>query len=855
MNNIKEDVWIPSSCNICYGGCSILAHRVNGVLTKIEGNPESPIGMGRLCPKGVSGIMILYDPNRVNVPLKRTNPEKGFGVDPKWVEITWDEALDTIVERLKKIREDDPRKLFFMGTTTCGNTMTSGGVTFISAFGSHNFLVGGGGLHCGNGAHLLNGVMHASWSLVPDFEYSNYIIYFGASKGHAAGHAANSNAQKAADARARGAKFVVVDPMCNFSASKSVEWIPIKPGTDGAFAIAIINILLNELNIYDREYIKKHTNGPYLIRPDGYYMRDENGTPLIWDPVDNRAKPYNDLSIKDLSIKGEYEISGTICKPGFQLLKEHVRKYTPEEVSRITTIPPDTIRRIAKEFGEAARVGSKIVIEGVELPYRPACAIYFRGAQGHKNSTLTCMAIELLNQVVGAADVPGGALGFTPVSYGHPDTGRPYFVPKEGEDGIMLTGTWMVPHLPYPPNEPRVPESIGLGELFPLGMLTPLTVSSDQEELWEKVGLPYRVEMIINFGSNPIMSVGNPGIVAESIKRIPFIVSFDIFLTEFSQFADIVLPDGCYLERFDPGPAYPPILNHPAGMGEWGWPIRQSVVEPAFKRRNFTEVMLEIADRIGMRDDFYAVLNLFYELKGPYKLDSKREYTWEEICNNILKNNFGEEHDINWFRKNGIIKWKKRVEEVYWRPFLNVRVPIYFEYIRRVGDKVKEIADKLDIKLDYSYYQPLPDYRPCVSHQVADENYDLYGFYYRDVLHTNSFTMENPWLDEASLMNQHTYYISINLDTGRKKGIKDGDTILVESTKGRRIKGKVKLIEGIHPECLGIAACSGHWSPNMPVAKGKGVLFNELLEVDLEHSDPANLNMDLCVKVRIYKEG
>ena len=99
--NGKQDKWIPSSCSLCYGNCSILGHNVDGVLTKIEGNPASACGEGRLCAKGVAGIMTLYDPNRVNVPLKRTNPKKGIGVDPQWVEISWAEALDIAVKKLK----------------------------------------------------------------------------------------------------------------------------------------------------------------------------------------------------------------------------------------------------------------------------------------------------------------------------------------------------------------------------------------------------------------------------------------------------------------------------------------------------------------------------------------------------------------------------------------------------------------------------------------------------------------------------------------------------------------------------------------------------------------------------------
>jgi molybdopterin-containing oxidoreductase family molybdopterin binding subunit len=102
-------------------------------------------------------------------------------------------------------------------------------------------------------------------------------------------------------------------------------------------------------------------------------------------------------------------------------------------------------------------------------------------------------------------------------------------------------------------------------------------------------------------------------------------------------------------------------------------------------------------------------------------------------------------------------------------------------------------------------------------------------------------------------MNPYSYRISLNAEVARKKGLKDGDLVWVESDRGRRIKGYLKLTEGIHPEGLGIAALCGHWTDNQPIAKGKGVFFNDLIEVDYEHSDPANLNMDLCVKVKVYK--
>src|SRR3972149_11407100 len=104
----RDDAWVPTSCALCYGSCSILAHRVDGVVVKIEGNPDSVVGKGRQCGKGVSGIMSHYDPNRLQVPLRRTNPKKGLDEDPRWKQISWDEALGEIATALLRAKSGRP---------------------------------------------------------------------------------------------------------------------------------------------------------------------------------------------------------------------------------------------------------------------------------------------------------------------------------------------------------------------------------------------------------------------------------------------------------------------------------------------------------------------------------------------------------------------------------------------------------------------------------------------------------------------------------------------------------------------------------------------------------------------------
>ena len=847
----RDDAWVPSACALCYSSCSILAHRVDGVAVKIEGNPESAVGKGKLCGKGVSGLMSHYDPNRLTLPLRRTNPKKGLNEDPGWKVISWDEALDEIATVLKRVRAEDPRKLLMQRTTTL-TAMRSPFWAFGAAFGTTNFSTSGGGLHCGNGAHLISGVMHASWSVVPDFKYCNYAVYFGASKGHGAGHAANSNMALAADARSRGMKMVVVDPMCNFAAAKASEWVPLRVGTDAALALAMCNVMVNEQGIYDGPYLQAKTNAPYLIGPDKLYVRDPvTGKPLVWDNKAQAARAFSDVPAENMALLGELEVKGVRCQPAFQKLKDHLKKFTPEWAEQVSTIPAATVRRLGTEFGREARVGSTIVVDGVTLPYRPVAAIGFRGSQGHMNSLYNFLAVDLLNELVGASDVVGSCLGFNPTCNGHPDTGRPRYVPQPDSDGLMVVGMWMGYHYPYPPAEPRLPKSMGLQDLFTLAVNSPFIDSIDRERMWQRLELPYRAEVMINLGANSLLAVANKETVAQSLASFKFMVSIDVFLTETSNFADIVLPDCNYLQSIDARPNFPFIFSLPGGMGDWCWPVRQPVLPPEGEQRPFADVLIELAERVGLRADLNAAFNASLKLQPDFRLESDRQYSYAEICDAELKSNFGAERGLEWFKKNGLIKWPKKPEEVYWRPFVDVRVPVYWEFLPALGEKIAAIAEPRGLKIPREYYEPLADFLPCLSHRCEAPGFDFYAFYYRDTLHTNSFTMENPWLDEAAQLDPYTYAVTINADSGARKGLANGQMVWVETETGRKVKGRLKLSQAVHPEGLGIAACAGHWGEGMPIAKGKGVFFNDLLELDWEHSSPVNLNLDLCVRVKV----
>lgn len=200
------------------------------------------------------------------------------------------------------------------------------------------------------------------------------------------------------------------------------------------------------------------------------------------------------------------------------------------------------------------------------------------------------------------------------------------------------------------------------------------------------------------------------------------------------------------------------------------------------------------------------------------------------------------------------MSWKKNPHEVYWRATTEARVPIYWEFFVDTFEKIQSITSS-SIDLPKKFYEPLVDFIPCRSLNCTHDGFDFFAFYYRDTLHTNSFTMENPWLDEAAMLDPYSYRITIHREKGESLGLRDGQLVRVETESGRSVEGRVRLSEAIHIEGLGIAALAGHWADGMPIAKGKGIFFNELLELDWEHVNPVNLNLDLCARVKVTKLG
>ena len=849
---MKTSKVIKTACGMCYIGCGVEVTLQDGVVVSIKGNPDNPQNRGMMCAKGKAGFMNLYNPNRVKTPLKRTNPNRGIDIDPGWQEISWKEAMDTIVANLERIR-DQPKKLWVQAWDVVGD-----GAFWLSSFGSafgSCHVSAASSPTCGKVVHPVEYFSGGGFHQQPDLHYANYCMLVGTQFGVATRSSMNHHMLDMAEARERGMKLVVVDPVGGYAASKANEWIPIRPGTDGAMALSMLHVLLNELKIYDVKFLKNKTNAPYLIGADGKYLRDAaTNEPLIHDAADGRVKAHNDPSLQDPAITGSYEVKEMHGRPAFELLREHVKKYPPEETEKITTIPAATVRRMAKEFGEAARVGETIVIDGVEVPYRPACVDWARGTQGHKHGFHNCYVLKMLNIIVGAVNVPGGIL-----STGAAGKFPHLWGPEGGTDGMLEHGGQLMPIThpkAFPGKTPTRPVRMDAGELFPLAAHchTLLPVTHENPAAFGLLEQD-RIEVLLHAPVNSILGgFGDVKKVERLYQSMRFIAGFAVEINENNLFDDIILPFPSYLERYDFITGDGAYNIAPCGQDDFYWHVRQPVVELPPGMRHPQEILQEMADRLGILGDMYRLLNHTYMMKQPYELKADTRYPVSDVVDRMTKSWFGEERGLEWFRESGVIRHSRSVEEAYIGPFLEARIPIYLEHFLARGDELKKVVGELGLDWDFSDYTPLSDWMPCPSFDAVQKGeYDLIAVHFKLPYTYGSYGNENPWIDEIC-ERTNAYDILVNEMIGKAKGLRDGDEVWLESPAAK-VKAKVKLTQCIHPEAVGVAGHFGHWAPGMPVAKGKGVSFNSLLPTDLDHIDMISTALDHCVPVKVYKRA
>ncbi|MFH0913773.1 MAG: molybdopterin-dependent oxidoreductase, partial [Chloroflexota bacterium] len=783
--------------------------------------------------------------------------------DPKWVSISWDEALDTIAERLKKIRAQDTKRLA-EGRGIAGQRQ-EGWQAFLKAFGPVQSLWGGRSTRCDQPEHAFAERIHGGFQCEPDMEYCNYLILFGSNASASGG---TVEGVLFASARDRGMKMVAIDPVLSVTAAKAEEWMPIRPCTDGAFLLAMVNVVIHELGVWDADFLKQMTNSPYLVQPDGYFMRDKANKVLVWDPLDQRTKAYDDPTVRDFALEGTYDVEGVKCKPAFQLLKEHVKQYTPEWAAKITDVSAETIRRITRTFVENARIGSTITINGLTLPYRPAATKLGRGITGVMRSYQAVLANHVLAALVGSIEVPGGHMGGSTFAHGKVREGILWkLYPRDG--GVIPGPDGMQEVHRHPFVWP--PSSYSAFEI-----LVPLTEDHPYEEPpyndpsgsifhmdhldWKNLvappkGLPVPAppEMWIRYRTNPLLTLGEPGYVEEAMRKIPFIVSISYTEDEVTDFADILLPEEVELER------YVPCFNNRDACQKKFFllAMEQPVVKPLPNIRNVNDILAELAERAGFLNEYNEAMNKIMCLTGEYQLGPDKRYSWMESVDRMCQSYTSGRYDLDWFKKNGALVKPITVEDQYdihlGMKAQKLRYPIpYMEPVKRTGEELAR--DLAKVGIDWwktEEYTALPTYFPSKLEEVPPQ-YDFYVTTCRCAMFGYGANVGIPWMNEISEHVNGVGDILMNADAAKARGIKEGDEIFVESEVGK-VRSKVKLCQGIRPDTLLIAGQFGQWA--MPVAKDTGrVTQTTLLPVSYDWTDPViGIQQGMVVKARVYR--
>ncbi|MFP7722341.1 molybdopterin oxidoreductase family protein [Lysobacter sp. A3-1-A15] len=888
-----------TTCYMCACRCGIKVWLADGKIRYIQGNPDHPVNRGVLCAKGSAGIMQHYSPARLDKPLLRVG-ERGSG---EFREIEWDEALDIAASWLAPIRERNPDELAFFTGRDQSQALTG---WWAQQFGTVNYAAHGGFCSVNMAAGGLYSVGGSFWEFgEPDWEHARYLMLWGVAEDH------DSNPIKLGLAKLKehGAKIVAVNPVRSGYGAIADEWIGIRPGTDGLFAFALIHELLKADRI-DLDYLVRYTNAHWLVvrnpggADDGLFARDGQGRALCWDrnasahpPADaaGGAPAHADAVGISPAVVGEYTLpDGRTAVPSFHLVAERYLdpQYAPDAVSERCGIPADTIRRIARELAEAA-FDSHLELpiawtdawgrEHATMTGRPVAMHAMRGISAHSNGFHTCRALHLLQLLLGAVDAPGSFRYQPPFPKPVPPPNRPG--KNRREDGSLDAPPLGFVHGP----EDLVVDADGqprrIDHAFSWGY--PLSAHGMMHTVIRNAwaGDPYRIDTLLMFMAN--MGWNSSMNTAQTIAwltdrdasgeyRIPRIIYSDAYASETVAYADLVLPDTTYLERFDAISMLDRPISDADGASD---AIRHPVLDPATQGkdgkprdvRGFQSVLLELGARLGLpgmvgedgsaRYRDYADYIVRHErvpgvglLAGWRGADGSAEARGapnpDQLQRYIDNGGFWRseipEH-ARYFKmaNRGYLDWAQSMG------FLGHADPIVLQVYSETLQKFRLAAQGHGAHVPppahrervATYFDPLPLwYEPFEGAQIddLDSRFPLSAVTQRPMFMYHAWGSQNAWLRQIATRN----WLYLHPDTAARHGIGDEDWISVSSHVGS-ITVQARLAANVQPDTVwtwnAIGKRKGAWRLGKDAPEGRtGFLLNHLISDITPRGDYAN---------------
>jgi len=886
-----------TTCYMCACRCGIRVTLRDGEIRYIQGNPDHPLNHGVMCAKGASGIMKQYSPARLTQPLRRKpGSERGAG---EFEVISWAETFTILEERLRQLRATAPHQFALFTGRDQMQALTG---MFAKQFGTPNYAAHGGFCSVNMAAGLIYTIGGSFWEFGgPDLDRAKLFVMIGTAEDH------HSNPMKIALSKFKrnGGRFISINPIRTGYSAIADEWLPIRPGTDGALLLAFIHELL-KLGLYDREFLVQYSNAAELVNMDansseyGMFVRSEvppeegcfdPQNKLWWDRHQNKAV-HARAAHTDPNMLGEFKLSdGTPVKPAFQLLKERVEKYTPDWAEGITGIPAETIRRIAYEMGVTARD------QKIELPIawtdvwgkdhesvtgNPVAFHSMRGLAAHSNGFHSIRALGILMSILGTIDRPGGFRHRAPFPRPIPPCAKP---PKGWEDvqpNSPLNG--MPLGWPADPDDLFVDEqgeAIRLDKAF--SWEHPLSVHGLMHNAitnaWR--GDPYKIDTLLIFMANMAWnSAMNTSAVRTMLTdkdengeyKIPFLVVADAFQSEMVAFADLVLPDTTYLERHDAMS----MLDRP--ISEYDGPVdsvRIPILPPTGECKPFQEVLIELGSRLGLpafthpdgsrkfRDYPDFITNFETEPgsgigflagwrgKGGEKFmrGEPNPRQWEMYAQNNSVFHYELPKSYQYMRNwnKGYLQWAKHHSLTRYVEPINLH--IYSEVLQKFRLAAQGKTDgkqppaRLRKRIE-TYFDPLPFYyEPLESQLINTQTYPLNALTQRPMAMYHSWDSQNAWLRQIHTHN----YLFVNPILARTQGFADGDWVWVESPHGK-VRCMARYSEAVEPGTVwtwnAIGKASGAWGLSPKANESQlGFLLNHVISEELPaHAAGAHLS-------------
>lgn len=895
---------VPTYCYQCVAGPDLLTIRVeDGVARAVEPNFEASAiepGAGRVCVKAYGLIEKTYNPDRILSPMRRTNPRKGRGEDPGFVPISWDEALGAIAEKLNAIRASGlfdesgyPKVAASFGGGGTPQSYMGTFPAFLSAWGAIDLSIGSGqGVKCFHAEHLYGEFWHRAFTVSADTPECRYLISIGSNTDASGGVAA---VKRHADARERGLRRVQIEPHLSVTGACSAEWIPIRPKTDAAFLYALLNVMLFEhaLHELDVAFLTARTSSPYLVGPHGYYLRERVGRkPLLWDRA-REAAVAHDLPDADAALEGEYDVDAVEIGPDGDILAEgllhgvtafskliaHLKPHTPEWAAPICDVPAATIRRIASELLAHASIGETTEIDGVTLPFRPVAITLGKTVNNGWGAYECCWARTVALALVGALEVPGGAVGST-VRLNRPLGDRVTSV-KPGVDGFMDQrlnptgkGEWTPQSTIRNAYRTLVPLAANGAWSQALGPTQLAWMFLDETP----PGLPkvHVPEVWFVYRTNPAISFWNTAELADKMARFPFTVAFAYTRDETNHMADILLPEATDLESLQ--------LMRIGGTKyveqfweQQGFALRQPVVDAPGETRDFTDIATELAHRTGLLDQYNAAINrgaAGVALKGEgfdFSLDVATPHSVERIWDAVCRAASAEmsagacDDGLDWYKTHGFRTQPFSRLDWYLYPVierLNLRFELpYQERLLRIGAELGRRLHESGMQwwdAQLAEYQALPawkDFSRIWETAVieAGGNPDEYPFWLITAKSMQYVCGANAGSDLMREVSQNVAGhrgIIINATTAANLGIGDGDLVAVR-TPTRVTLGHAEVRQGIRPDTVLMIGQFDHWAT--PGAKNLGLpSMNKLVPMSFALTDATGSGADL-VRVSVSR--